>query len=390
MNQTWVNRASIFGVITMFLALGACDKPEDKAADTLQKQAPVLQSVRTVIAEARLFQPGFEYPATIEAIETASIRSQISATVTAKYSIPGSLVKKGDLLVELDASQFIAAQAEAESELQEAEANSSQAMAALKRAKTLQPKGHISAQEYDQIKANADIARARIARSKAALIRAELDMEYTKIYAPFDGKISAGSFSVGDFVMPASPVQPEPLFELVNLDPIYAISRLDVKVYDNFILKRLELKQQGIDIPPLELGIKLPNGVLYPYRGIFENWDNRAAESSGSIAARISFENPDGLLLPGHKVTVVGQVIDQIERIMIPQKSVSMDQQGHYVFTVQEQIVARKDVTVGIKDGADWAIIEGLEEGDQVIVEGVQKVRPGDEVNILQASPKGS
>lgn len=386
MNEIWVNRASVFGVIAILLALGACDRSEEKTADTLQKQAPVLQNVRTVIAEKRLFQPGFEFPATIEAIETASIRSQVAATVIAKYSTPGSLVEKGDLLVELDASQFIAAQAEAESELQEAEANSSQAMAALTRAKTLQPKGHISAQEYDQIKANADIAKARIARSKAALIRAELDMEYTKIYAPFDGKISAGSFSVGDFVMPASPVQPEPLFELVNLDPIYAISHIDVKVYDNFILKRLELKQQGIEIPPLELGIKLPNGVLYPYRGIFENWDNRAAESSGSIAARISFENPDGLLLPGHKVTVVGQVIDQIERIMIPQKSVSMDQQGHYVFTVRDQIVARNNVTVGIKDGADWAIIQGLEEGDQVIVEGVQKVRPGDKVNILQAS----
>ena len=386
MNKVWLNRASIFGVITIFLALGACDKSEDKAADASQVQAPVLQSVRIVIAEARLFQPGFEYPATMEAIESASIRSQVSAAVTAKHSKPGSMVKKGDLLVELDASQFIAAQAQAESELQEAEANSSQAMAALKRAKTLQPKGHISAQEYDQIKANADIAKARIARSKAALVRAELDMEYTKIYAPFDGKISVGSFSVGDFVMPASPVQPEPLFELIKLDPIYAISYLDVKLYDNFILKRLELKQQGIDIPPLELGIKLPNGVLYPNKGVFENWDNRAAESSGSIAARISFENPDGLLLPGHKVTLVGQVIDKIERIMIPQKSVSMDQLGHYVFTVQEQIVARKEVTVGIKDGADWAIIQGLEEGDQVIVDGVQKVRSGDKVNILQAS----
>jgi RND family efflux transporter MFP subunit len=386
MNQVWANRASILGVIVILLALGACDRAEDKTADTVQQQAPVLQRVSTLIAEERLFQPGFEFPATIEAVETASIRSQIAATVVAKYSTPGALVKKGDLLVELDASEFIAAHAAAESELQEAEANAGQATSTLERAKTLKPKGHISAQEYDQIKANADVAKARIARSKAALIRAELDLKYTKIYAPFDGKISAAHFTVGDFVMPSSPVQPQPLFELVNLDPIYAISNLDVKVYDNFILKRLELKQKGVEIPPVELGIKLPNGVLYPYRGIFENWDNRAAESSGSIAARILFENPDGLLLPGHKVTLVGQVTDKIERIMIPQRSVSMDQQGHYVFTVQDQIVARKNVTVGIKDGADWAIIQGLEEGDQVIVEGVQKVRPGDKVDISQAS----
>jgi len=376
----------LLGVTVLILVLAGCDQLGKETAETAPQQAPALQKVSVVKTEKRLVQPQFEFPATIEAMETASIRSQVAAIVIARHSTPGALVKKGDLLVELDASEYIAAEAEAKAAQSEAQANLSQAAAKLERAEALKPKGHISAQEYDQIKANADIARAQVARSEAALVRAQLDMRYTNIYAPFDGKISAASFSVGDFVMPASPVQPSPLYELVKLNPIYAITHIDLKVYDNFILKRLELKKLGIDIPPVELEINLPNGILYPYKGTFENWDHQAAENSGSIAARIVFENPDGLLLPGHNMTLIGRVLEKLERIMIPQKSVSMDQQGHYVFVVEDGVVARNNIIVGVRDGADWAIIEGLEPGVQVVVDGLQKVRPGDPVSTFPYS----
>lgn len=371
---------TLLAVIFITLSLGACDKGEDKTPSA-NTSAPTLQKVLTIHAEKRVIQPKFEFPAVIEATQTASVRAQVAASVVASYSKPGALVKKGDLLVELDDSEYIAALAEANAALQEAEANASQAATNFERAKKLKPAGHISDQDYDQIKATVDATKAQIARLKASQVRAELDMKYTKIYAPFSGRISNATFSVGDFVMPASPVQPQPLFEIVKLDPIYAVAYIDLSIYDNFVLKRLELKQQGIEIPPLQLGIKLLNGTPYPYTGEFENWDNKAAQASGSIAARVLFDNPDGLLLPGHNVTITGEVIDKLDRIMVPQKAVMMDQQGHYVFVIEAAGVARKNITVGIRDGKDWSIPVGLEPGDEVIVEGIQKVRPGDKVD---------
>ncbi|MCP4009446.1 MAG: efflux RND transporter periplasmic adaptor subunit [Proteobacteria bacterium] len=370
----------LFAATFVLFALAGCDKVEDDA-DLAKQAPPALQKVSIISTEKRFIQPKFEFPAVIEATQIASIRSQIAAIAIMNHTMPGSLVKKGELLVELDDSEFIAALSEANAALLEAKANESQATANLERAKKLKSSGHISDQEFDQIKANADVAKAQISRVQASQIRAELDMQYTKITAPFSGKISSANFSVGDFVMPSSPVQPQPLFELVKLDPVYAVSYIDLKTYNNFILKRLELKKQGIEIPPLELGIRLPNDTVYSHTGVFENWDNRAAESSGSIAARVLFDNPDGLLLPGHSVTLTGRVVDKFESIMIPQKSVSMDQQGHYVFVVENDTVARRNITVGVRDGIDWAISTGLKSGEQVIVEGVQKVRPGDKVD---------
>ncbi|MEN8213857.1 MAG: efflux RND transporter periplasmic adaptor subunit [Pseudomonadota bacterium] len=378
-----------FTLLLSSLLLASCDKPGDEPKETATAAAPaapVLQQVRVVSTEMRSIQPGFEYPAVIEAMETASVRAQIPAEIVERNITPGALVNKGDLLIRLDDSQHKAKLAEAEAALLEARANANQAEADWERAQQLKPDGYISGRDFDLTKAKAETANAAIARLEASAQRAKLDLEHTKIHAPFSGKISAANYSVGDYVMPNNPTQPLPLFELVKLNPIYAVSNIDLKKYDEFVLKRMELEKQGKEIPPLELVIELPNGAEYPHKGEFVNWDHTAAAKKGAIAGRAQFDNPDGLLLPGHNMTLKGRVIDKLDRIMVPQKSVSQDQQGHYVMVVDSDgIVSRKNVTVGIREGQDWAVPEGLEAGEQVIVEGLQKVRPGDKVAVAQA-----
>lgn len=376
--------------LSVFLAvtLAACDQQADAPIEKANTETPSVQAPAAppaplvVVAEAaiRRIQPGFEFPALIEAVETAATHPQVAGVVKKRSITPGALVKKGDLLVELDDADYQVRIAEVEAAIAQAKAGAAEADANFERAKKLKPKGYISLKDFDAAKARSISGQAQIKQADAKLQRAKLDLEHTRIYAPFSGKISAANYAVGDYVAPTSP---RPLYELVKLDPVYAIASVNMKLYENFVLKRAKLKEQGKEIPPLELSIRLSNGQEYAHKGNFENWDNIATGSSGTIAGRALFPNPEGLLLPGHSVTLVGRVITAVEAIMVPQKAVSQDQQGHYVLKVDtDNVVQRRNVELGIREGADWTVMSGLDAGDRVIVEGLQKVRPGMKVEV--------
>jgi RND family efflux transporter MFP subunit len=169
----------------------------------------------------------------------------------------------------------------------------------------------------------------------------------------------------------------------VQLDPIYVTAKVALVLYNDFVLLRSELKTKGIDIPELELFVQLAGNRSYPHSGIFENWAHSSDDTSGTIAGRALFPNPDGLLLPGQNVTLGGRAARAVTRIMIPQRAVMQDQQGRYVYTVDaDDVVRRQNIEVGIRDGADWAVTSGLDEGSRVIVQGLQSLRPGTELVI--------
>jgi RND family efflux transporter MFP subunit len=184
---------------------------------------------------------------------------------------------------------------------------------------------------------------------------------------------------VGDYVTPAG----QPLFELVQLDPIYATASVGLKNYNNYVILRSEMERQGVEIPEVELTLELVGGLEYPHIGKFENWSHSSSQSSGMITGRALFPNPDGMLLPGQNVTLVGKAMKKTERTMVPQAAVLQDQQGYYVMIVDEDsIVQRRNLQMGVRDGADWAVREGLEPGTRVIVAGAQALRAGTQVAV--------
>ncbi|WP_240732905.1 efflux RND transporter periplasmic adaptor subunit [Halioglobus maricola] len=366
------------------ITLAACgESGKEGPVAPAESTAIKIASDSIAVAAKRLVRPSFELPAVVEAVQMARVRPEISATIREIKFSPGQMVEEGDVLMELDTSAYQAAYDTARAQLQSAQASQVNANSNWDRAEDLMPKGYISQQDYDGARAAIDSARAAVASAKAALNKAELDLSHTTITAPFSGKISKSYWAIGDTAMPSSPNAPEPLFILVSMDPVFVTAGVQLEKYHEFVLKRKAWLDAGKTIPELEVGLKLSGGSEYPHSGVFEAWDNTSSASSGTITGRVLFPNPDGLLLPGNNVTLEGKVVGGINRIVIPQKAVLRDQQGEYVKIVDSSdTLVRRNVDVGIRDGADWVIIDGLEVGDRVVTAGAQRLREGAKVAI--------
>lgn len=374
----------VFLIAGLAIFLSACSPSgeEVKKPQATDSGFP-LPSSAIVIAKTQTVQPSFEFPAVTEAIQSSGTRAMVSAEIRAIHFSPGQLVEKGALLLEFDPADYDAAHAVASAQLNTAKAVAIEAKLNWERAQELKPDGHISAMRFDAARASFETSKAAVLSAQADLKRASLDLERTKIYAPFSGKISRPHYAVGEYVLSQSAVQPKPLFELMQLDPIYVKSSLELGVYNRTVLLRQRLAEQGKEIPELVLSIELAGGEAYPYKGTFESWDNASISSMGTITARLQFPNPDGLLLPGQNVLIQGESIDAVERIVTPQKAVQIDQQGHFVLIAGEgDVVERRNIEVGIRIGKDWSVHSGLNDGDRVIIDGLQMLRAGMHLNL--------
>ncbi len=367
----------LVAVLVLLSGAGALSWQQGHAQDAAA--APV---VLVSQAERRSIRPAFEHPAVIESLETASVRSLVAAQVIASHVHPGAIVRQGDLLFELDPRDYEFALSEAQASLRLEQANANQAKLEFERVDRLAGTEAVSQQQRDLSRAQYDVANAKVAMAQVQVERAQKDLDDTKIYAPFEGRISAANRAVGDYIVPGDPTQPEPMARIVRLDPIYALVYVSQQVYNEFLRRRERLQDAGEDIPTLEVTLTLPGGEVYPHVGKFVSWDFQAAASRGSIAGRAEFPNPEGKLLPGENVTISGRLVEAVDRVVIPQRAVAQDQEGRYVMVVgADGIVERRLVELGIRDGSDWTVIDGLEDGETVIVEGLQLVRPGIEVS---------
>ena len=252
------------------------------------------------------------------------------------------------------------------------------------RAKKLTPQGYISALDRDRAKSGVGTARASVAQAEAGVAEAQLRLSRTTINAPFSGKISRPYHAVGDLV---GPLAIEPLFQLVQLDPIYARANIELSNYNDFVALRSKLTEEGIEVPDLEVFVELAGGQDYPYPGEFKGWSQSARGSQGTISGRVLYPNPEGLLLPGQNITIRGEAANKVERLVVPQRAVQQDQQGHFLKIIdQDNVVQRRNVQVGVRDGTDWSIAPGsseLAEGDRVIAEGGSAYKEGTTVEIV-------
>ncbi|WP_428818728.1 efflux RND transporter periplasmic adaptor subunit [Microbulbifer sp. MCCC 1A16149] len=364
----------------------ACLLPVGCGDKEAAKPTPPPKKVEVVEAKRMSFRPSFEVPAVVEAVETAQIFPLVASRILYQNIEPGKYFKRGEELVRLDPYPFETAVATAESSVAEAMSNYEEARSNFSRARNLRPQGYISAKDFDTAKSEMQAAEAKLNTAQTALSQARQDLSHTSIVAPFSGRVGHPNYAVGDFFILPNSV---PITQLVKIDPVYVLAHIGQKAYNEFYSAVEKLKQQGRAIPNMELYIVLPGDTVYPFKGEFFSWDATAASTRGTIAARVLFHNPDGLLLPKENVTLHGKLLEEVQRIVIPQKAVSQDQQGHYVYLLdKENKVKRANIEVGMRIGPNWAVRKGLNVGDRVLVEGLQKVSAGDAVEVTPVDIK--
>ena len=352
------------------LLLAGCSDDADK-----QQAAAPAPAVSVVKVENRPVGDYREFVARTEAVEEVDLRARVEGYLTRREFIEGDQVEKGQLLFEIDPAPFKATISQAKANLSSSKAELIRAEKALKRGRELFPKGFISQSDVDTLTSNDAQARASVQARQAELETAMINLSYTRITAPFTGEIGKARYSIGNLVGPSS----EPLAVLTSTDPMY----VSFSVNDKDVVKYLEQYAGSRERPnDFDLSLRLPTGGEFSQPGTFNFANTRADETTGTINMRAEFPNPESILLPGLYVTLIAESKVKTEMPLIPQAAVQENQQGRFVLVVtDENKIETRMVDMGRRLGAMWVVNKGLKMGERIVVEGLQKARPGLVVN---------
>jgi membrane fusion protein (multidrug efflux system) len=324
----------------------------------------------------------FEFSGRIKAIEKVDIRARVEGFLEKVLFREGQTVKAGDLLYQIEKVQFQARVDQARANLAVAEATATNAQLQYDRQLDLSKRQFSPQSVVDQDKAAVDTAKAQILQAQAALTQAKVNLDYTDIRSPIDGRIGRLLYTVGNLVNPAS----GPLVTIVSQDPIYVLFPVSVRDLETI---RAARREQGGGLAKIEIVVRLSNGQDYPHRGVWNLTDPQVNQETDSLIMRAIIPNPEGLLIDGQFVTAVIRERKAEPRLVVPQAALQVDQSGYYALIVDGQHkVEQRRVKTGPNLDADVVVISGLGAGDKVIVDGIQKVRPGQVVQetVLPAS----
>jgi membrane fusion protein (multidrug efflux system) len=364
MHLTRIRLGSIALLAGFLAACDGAEEPPQAPPPAVEYQEVTTRPVATIL----------EFVGRTRAREDAQVQAQISGTITERTFEEGQLVEMDQVLFRIDPRPYQASLASAEAMMHRAEANLKLARQNLDRGVELEAKDFISAAEMDKLRGERDQAVAALEEARAALLRAEIDLGFTEVKAPFQGNAGRSNISIGDLVSPST----GPLVSLVQRDPML----VDFDVSEQALIQNLAKNQRRAEqgLPPIAYTprLKLSEQDLYVHDGVIDYANNRINPTTGTVTITARFPNPEGLLYPGQFVRVQVERGEAVPSKLIPQPSVLEDMQGRYVFVVQDDdTVARRNVTLGQREGVSWVVMDGLEEGDRVIVHGIQKVRSG-------------
>jgi membrane fusion protein (multidrug efflux system) len=346
---------------------------------------PVAPEVLATTVEPRDVPRVLERVATLDGFINANINAQVQGYIVSRDYQEGSLVKKGDLLFQIDPRPFEAALAQAKGTLMKDQAAQAKSNADEKRALDLFTKKVISDQERDTATAAAQSSRANVEADEAGVKTAELNLGYTKITAPVDGLAGFANNQVGDLVGPAATT---PLTTVSQIDPIKAVVTVGEAGFTDFFARYPDTEKRQALLKSIDFDLILGNGNLYPRKGKFYALDRNLDPKTGSIRYYVTFPNPDAALRPGQfgKVRFVPDTVKNA--LVVPQEAVT-ELQGNFQVAVVDQNnkVSIRPVKTGERIGAMWQITDGLQPGDRVIVQGLQKAREGSLVKVKEWAP---
>ncbi|MCX4189869.1 efflux RND transporter periplasmic adaptor subunit [Methylophaga sp. OBS3] len=369
-------RSFLTPVLLSSLFLTGCLSDSD--AEQQQVAMPKM-TVNVVELKTQAIDIQTELPARTTAIRMAEVRPQVDGIIESRLFTEGAAVKAGQQLYQIEAAPYQAVVNNAKATLQRAKADLKVTERREQRYKNLLDDNAISQQEYDEALAAFEQAKAEIAVNQAALESAEINLRYTKVNAPIDGQIGISHVTEGALVNAG---QTNSLATIHQLDPIYVdISQASKEI--------LQLRRQlmagrvaGEEAPSVNL--LLEDGSLYEHTGELQFSEVNVNQNTGSIVMRAKFPNPDGILLPGMYVRAEVEEGRMNDAILVPHKAVIFDREGRasVMLVNDNNIVEQRFINVSRSINHHWLSESGLEAGEKVIVEGLQKIAEGAEVNV--------
>jgi membrane fusion protein (multidrug efflux system) len=380
--------------VTAWRALARCVRPTSMGAwlmasasllSACQEQseatpaaAPPPPAVSVVELAPQDVTPSMQFEGRVAAINRVDLRARVTGFLERGSSsnpralfIEGADVKKGDLMYLIEQPPFQAQVASAKGQVAQAEANVAEANATLARVQEAVKSGAVSKQELDQALAAAQVGQAQVLVAQAQLQTAEINLGYTEVYAPVDGKIGLTRFTFGNLVGPDSGV----LATIVSQDPIYVTFPVSAAV----IAQSQDDASGGLPPPDsFVVRVELPDATMYAQPGKIDFLSNQVNQNTDTLTVRAVFANPARRLIDGQFVTVTVETSAPETALVVPQPAVQTDQAGSFVLVVDNaDKVEQRRVTLGSNHGTGVVVQSGLKQGDKVIVEGLQKVRPG-------------
>jgi membrane fusion protein (multidrug efflux system) len=310
------------------------------------------------------------YIGRVTAVDKVDIVARVPGFIEERKFTEGQQVKKGDLLFRIEQATYKAAVEQARASLAKAKAAEVNAKLQLDRGKELLRTQNIPQATVDQRAADAAAAQAGVMEAQAVLTQAEINLGYTEIRSPIDGRIGLSTFTEGNLVQPSS----GKLATIVSQDPIYVIFQISQRA----VLEHRRRVAESDKNAHVNIHVKLPNGSEYPHPGLSNFLDVQVDPTTDTVAIRAQVPNPDGLLIAGGVVGVTVERGVPRSALIVPQSAVLLDQAGSYVLLVDAaKKVEQRRITTGGEQGRGVVVTNGLKEGELVIVEGIQKVRPG-------------
>jgi len=367
-------------LIFFSVSLTGCeDKPPVAAPQ--HKMPPPLVAV-TPVVKKRVIKT-YELVGRTAAMKTVNLVARVTGFLEKRNFKAGEDVKKGDLLYVIEQAPYKIQVNAAEAKLAEANAILANAESYLKRLRSVR-KGAISQSDLDKAKSDLLKAKAGVMQAKASLDQAKLDLSYTEIRSPIDGRISRTLVSDGNLVSPITGT----LATILQIDPIYVYFTVSEAAVLTEFQQQIKKGQATTFIPKIQLS----NGTLYPFEGVEDFVSHEVDQKTGTISIRAIFPNQSKsikpgenkltgkrhLLMPGQFVKVLVRRDDTSLQRVVPQIAIQEDQKGKFVLVVDaDKRVQKRPVKVGDKQGVHWVIQHGVDVGELVITQGLQKVRPG-------------
>jgi membrane fusion protein (multidrug efflux system) len=361
------------------LALSACGGKSDGGKAAGPQMPPT--EVTVVVAQKGDAPITYEASGRVVAYRTAEVRARVEGILEKRLFKEGGEVQEGQPLFRIDPRTLEANVASARAALAKARANADVAAQTVSRYRRLIADQAVSKQELDQAEAQLKLSEAEIANSEAALKRAEIDLNNSNVPAPISGRINRAFVTEGAFVGRG---EATPLAKIEQLNPInvdFTQSGSDRLRLQKAFMEG-DLKRARV---PIEL--VLEDGSVYRYKGQLRIEEQTVDPTTGTVTLRAEFPNPDRLLLPGMFATIRFAPGTRGEAVKVPQRAVQASPQGQFVYVVTpENTVAPQPIKTAGFSGQDWVVTDGLKGGERIVVDGLQKIRPGAMVNPVVAN----